>query len=148
MPIDLTLLRFLLLATLCIDSMWGFTPYVVPAVAPSGAFRLESPAKHGSGRVCLRACLCGFKKWPQFTLCCSLVLHIHKRFSPPSGVGKWTEQRLQGSIKRPVSFVWPPLSTLRGHHMKQTCTRWRSLFVCSSANHTQYYFPHGSVTTL
>lgn len=61
MPIDSTLLRFLLLATLCIDSMWGFTPYVVPAVAPSGAFRLESPAKHGFGRVCLRACLCGLK---------------------------------------------------------------------------------------
>lgn len=88
MTIDSTLLWFPLLATLCIDSLWGLTPYVVPAVAPSGAFRLESSAKHGFGRVCLRACLCGFKKVTTvYIVLLTCVTHPHKRFSPPSGAG-------------------------------------------------------------
>lgn len=145
MPVDLTLLWFLLLATLCIDNMWGFTPYVIPAVTPSGAFRLESPAKHGFGCVCLRACLCGLKSDHSLHCAAHLWYTSTKDFHLLVVVGKWTEQRLHGSIKRPVSFVWPPL---QGQQMKQTCTQWRSLFVCSSTNHTQYYFPHGSVTTL
>lgn len=117
--------------------MWGFMPYAVPAVAPSGAFGLESPAKHGFGCVCVRACLCG-KNLPRFTLCCSLVLHIYKRFSPPSGAGNLSEQR-QCSIKRAVSFVWPLLSTLLGYCVKQTHA---VNFVHASKNHTHYYFPH------
>lgn len=129
MPIDSTLLWFLLLATLCIDSMWGFTPYVVPAVAPSGAFRLESPAKHGFGRVCLRACLCGLKSDHSLHCAAHLCYTSTKDFHLLLAWGNGPSRDCRVLLKDLLVLFGPPLSTLQGHHMKQTCTQWRSVCV-------------------
>lgn len=54
-----------------------------------------------------------------------------------------------GVLLKDLLVLFGPLCQRRRvHHMKQTCTHWRFLFVRWSTNHTQCYFPHGSVTTL
>lgn len=117
-----TLPRFPPPATVCPDSMWALAPYVGPAVAPSGAFRLTTCCQ-----TRLRLCVClkkKRKKRVQFTLCCSLyVTHPREDFHllllllAKGGNGPRRSRWGGGlgcSIKRPAGLVWLPLSTLPG----------------------------------
>lgn len=74
-----TLLRFPPPATVCPDSMWALAPYVGPAVAPSGAFRLATCCQT---RLWLEK---RNKKKPSAVYIVPLTLcHASKRrFSPP-----------------------------------------------------------------
>lgn len=58
------------------DSIWGFTPYVGPAVAPSGAVDWNPLPNVALGVFgLLPACVVTEKLPTVYIVCCSLVLH-------------------------------------------------------------------------